>query len=418
MDRQTLCKLIDERQGELFSLLSEFVQINTENFGDHGREAALARHLAKIGEKMELAVDLYSPADMPEVMNSTDFWPGRHLEERYNVTLTYPGKRDENGLLLMGHTDTVMIGNPAAWEREPLSGAVENGRVYGRGACDDKYALAVVLFLFRLFADCGLRPEKNIDLCAYCDEECGGSHGAMAACMRKKYDQIINMDGKDKQIYGCASGGGEIDIFFHLEGTQDSAEAAARLLPLVFDKVKEFGDRRREEIMADPAYHGKVPGGILRVLEAAWVHAGADLGRGHVRFVYYTNRNEEEIERELSALDSAIGAALAPYGAVCDRHKRATRHFHYERGIVTEKGVTALQQAAREAVGAEIPVVGPCLSDLSVILKYGGPSAFGFGAGRDFDVPGGAHQRDEFIECADLLDYAKTLGVYILNTLL
>lgn len=418
MDGKELCELIDGRQEELFSLLSEFVKIDTQNFGDHGREAVLARHLAELGKKMGLAVDLYSPAELPEVMHSTDFWPGRHLEERYNVTLTYPGKSDENGLLLMGHTDTVRIGDPAAWDRDPLSGAVEDGRVYGRGACDDKYASAAVIFLFRLLAEQGLRPAKNIDFCAYCDEECGGSHGAMAACIRKKYDQIINLDGKDKQIYGCASGGGEIDIFYHLDGIQESAEAATRLLPLILDQVNVFGERRRAELKADPAYYGKIPGGILRFLEVSCGHAGSDLGRGHVRFVYYTNRSEEEIESELCELDRAIGKALAPYGGVCDGHKRATRHFHYGRVTPTENGIYALQRAAREAVGAEIPVVGSCLSDLSVILKYGSSSAFGFGAGREFDAPGGAHQRNEFIECDSLLNYTKTLGVYILNTLL
>ena len=69
-----------------------------------------------------------------------------------------------------------------------------------------------------------------------------------------------------------------------------------------------------------------------------------------------------------------------------------------------------------EAAGRELRPVGSCLSDLSVILKYGSDEAVGFGAGREFGVYGGAHQPDEFIECDKLVEYAKIIGAYILRT--
>ena len=74
-------------------------------------------------------------------------------------------------------------------------------------------------------------------------------------------------------------------------------------------------------------------------------------------------------------------------------------------------------EAANE-VGATVPaVVGSCLSDLSVINKFGSTSAYGFGAGRNFSEIGGAHQPNEFIDCDKFLEFTKTVAAYILKIL-
>ncbi|MCU4179396.1 succinyl-diaminopimelate desuccinylase [Bosea sp. BH3] len=44
--------------------------------------------------------------------------------------------------VIAGHSDVVPVGDEAAWSREPFAGAIENGILYGRGACDMKGGLA------------------------------------------------------------------------------------------------------------------------------------------------------------------------------------------------------------------------------------------------------------------------------------
>ena len=73
--------------------------------------------------------------------------------------------------------------------------------------------------------------------------------------------------------------------------------------------------------------------------------------------------------------------------------------------------------ASREITGKEPIVCASCLSDLSVISKYGSSRAFGFGIGRDFSQEGGAHQPNEYIECSKLLEYTKIIAAYILKVL-
>ena len=45
-------------------------------------------------------------------------------------------------LMFNGHLDTVPVGDAALWPQPPLSGAVVDGRLWGRGSCDMKSALA------------------------------------------------------------------------------------------------------------------------------------------------------------------------------------------------------------------------------------------------------------------------------------
>jgi acetylornithine deacetylase/succinyl-diaminopimelate desuccinylase-like protein len=41
-------------------------------------------------------------------------------------------------IALDGHTDTVDVGDPSLWDRDPFSGDVEDGILYGRGTSDMK----------------------------------------------------------------------------------------------------------------------------------------------------------------------------------------------------------------------------------------------------------------------------------------
>ena len=56
--------------------------------------------------------------------------------DRANLVARLPGG-DGPSLLLMAHTDTVLA-DPEEWERDPWSGDLVDGEVWGRGALDMK----------------------------------------------------------------------------------------------------------------------------------------------------------------------------------------------------------------------------------------------------------------------------------------
>ena len=418
MDIKYVCDLIDERAEELYDLLCQLIRVNSESFGSTGNEQACAEFIDGLCKELNLQSEVYSPISLKDFEKNEDYYPGRHLENRYNVSACWKGEEDINGLMLMGHLDTVEIGDLENWDFPPLEGFVRDGNVWGRGACDDKYALATVLFLIKLLQDAGFKPKKNLIFTAYCDEEHGGSHGAMAAVMKYPAERIVNMDGRQNQIWHCASGGQEVSYRYHTNKPANSAEAAANAFPIVFDVINRFAQRRREELENNRFYAGtNIPSTSLRYKEVRAGNGGMDMGVGELEFVFYTDKTKEEIYSEFAAMERELSERLAPLDITGDGFIPTTRFFHYGFAEPDCQEIRDLVEAAKEAIGTDVLVCGSCLSDLSVILKYGGKHAFAFGAGRDFSLRGGAHQPNEYIECDKLVDYSKMIAAYILRVL-
>lgn len=92
-----------------------------------------------------------------------------------NLIARLPGGRPGPRLVLSGHLDTYPIGE-GTWTHGPFSGAVADGKLWGRGAADMKGACAALIECVRLFAD--LRPfPGEIVLALAGDEERMGELG-------------------------------------------------------------------------------------------------------------------------------------------------------------------------------------------------------------------------------------------------
>ncbi len=76
-------------------------------------------------------------------------------------------------LLFEGHTDVVTEGDASLWTDPPFSGAIRDGRLYGRGANDMKAGLVCALAAIRAVVRSGARLRGQMMLAALCDEESG-----------------------------------------------------------------------------------------------------------------------------------------------------------------------------------------------------------------------------------------------------
>ena len=418
METKPIFGLIEKRKAELFALLGSLVKIDSQNFKTHGREEAVAREIYCLCQALGLECELYSPLDIENFDKHPEYMDGRHLENRYNVTARWRGVTDKDELMLMGHTDTVEIGDITSWNKDPFSGEISEGKIWGRGVGDDKYALAVVIFLIGLLKEQGFVPKKNILFTAYVDEERGGSHGALAAVLKYPCPRIVNLDCSEDQIWHCASGGQGLYYRFHTKETVDSAIHGAMALSVILDEIEKFGDRRRAELEKNRFYAGTViPETALRYMDIHVGRDGKDLGKGELSFTFYTDKTKEEIEAELREIEETLRNRLSSMGIVSEGFFPRTRFFHYVHCDPDSEDILAMQNASMEATGSAPIVCGSCLSDLSVISKYGSSSAYGFGMGRDFGLEGGAHQPNEFIECDKLVAFAKTIAAYLLRTM-
>ena len=105
MNIEKLCQLVEKEKDELFALLSQLIKINSENFGSYGNEEACARYIHSLCEGMGLKSDLYSPLSLENFEENPDYFPGRGLENRYNVSAVWQGDENINELMLMGHSN-------------------------------------------------------------------------------------------------------------------------------------------------------------------------------------------------------------------------------------------------------------------------------------------------------------------------
>ncbi len=77
----------------------------------------------------------------------------------------------EEEFAILAHLDVVPAGS--GWTKPPFRGLVENGRIWGRGAMDDKGPAVAALFALKKLKDEGFVPKKKIKLILGLNEECG-----------------------------------------------------------------------------------------------------------------------------------------------------------------------------------------------------------------------------------------------------
>ncbi len=89
-----------------------------------------------------------------------------------NLVVTIPADdgRIDGGIALSGHTDVVPV-DGQAWDADPFTAQIRNGRLFGRGTCDMKSFIGVILATLPDLARAPLREPVHIVL-SY-DEEVG-----------------------------------------------------------------------------------------------------------------------------------------------------------------------------------------------------------------------------------------------------
>ena len=104
------------------------------------------------------------------------------LPERPNLVARLKGAEPGPNLALISHVDTVPA-VPSEWTRDPWSGDLVDGYVWGRGALDMKDQVAAETAACVDIGASGWRPAKgDLILVVAADEETGAHHGAQWLC--------------------------------------------------------------------------------------------------------------------------------------------------------------------------------------------------------------------------------------------
>jgi acetylornithine deacetylase/succinyl-diaminopimelate desuccinylase-like protein len=172
---------------EATALLQELIRANTVNPpGNESRAAVILRdYLAFSGIDCE--------------------WIARE-PDRANVVARLPGG-DGPSLAFLCHTDTVLA-DPVEWTRDPWSGDVADGEIWGRGALDMKGQVAASAVAFASVVREGFTPSGDLLFIATADEEFGeGDAFGLSWLVQEHPDAVrcdfaVNEGGGDRLVLG------------------------------------------------------------------------------------------------------------------------------------------------------------------------------------------------------------------------
>ncbi|MCV6547393.1 MAG: acetylornithine deacetylase/succinyl-diaminopimelate desuccinylase family protein [Cohaesibacter sp.] len=172
-----LLQRIEQKEAELIALTQDLIRFPTIN--PPGEAYAPCAHyigdrLAKRGFDVRYIRALGTPGD-------SDLYP------RINVIARKEGSNPGPCIHFNSHIDVVEVGN--GWTKDPFSGAVEEGKIYGRGACDMKGGLAASIIATESYIDHHPDFAGAIEISGTCDEESGGYGGVAYLAKQGFFDK-------------------------------------------------------------------------------------------------------------------------------------------------------------------------------------------------------------------------------------
>jgi acetylornithine deacetylase/succinyl-diaminopimelate desuccinylase-like protein len=280
-------------QSESVDVLQRLIRFNTVNPPGNERPAQeyLRGLLGDAGFGCEL---LSSSAERPNLVARLDAPEGE------------PGPT----LCLLSHVDTVLA-NAADWTRDPWSGDVADGCVWGRGALDMKSQTAAEVTAAAALARAGWRPARGTLLVVVVvDEETGGGEGAQWLTRthpdKVRCDMLVNEGGGALLHYGgrrlitlgCAEKG-----VFRFALTTDGAAAHASMPRLGDNALLKMAPLLERMAARQPSFD-------LTAEPRAFLEAIGELGDGDAAAALERVRANEP--RLALVLEPMLGVSLAP----------------------------------------------------------------------------------------------------------
>lgn len=143
--------------------------------------------------------------------------------DRLNLVARLPGGVGPS-LALLAHTDTVRA-DPEEWARDPWSGDLVDGEIWGRGALDMKSQVAASAVAFASLWREGFRPAGDLILALTADEEVNEDYGL--SWLVKEHPELVRTD------FSLNEGGGERCVLggnvFYLCGVGEKMSAPFRV---------------------------------------------------------------------------------------------------------------------------------------------------------------------------------------------
>jgi acetylornithine deacetylase len=413
---QTASQLLEPLKSSLIELLQTLIRTNTVAVPPLGNETPGQLVLRDFLQTQGLTPELYE-VDILKTSKHPYARGDRQYAGRKNLFLRLVGTGRGKSLLLNGHMDTVPPG-AASWTRDPWSGHLQAGRIYGLGSFDMKGGLVAQFAVACALHKAGIRLGGDLICESVVDEEWGGGGGTLASRLRGPgADACVISEGTQLEIYRATRGGSVVDLcveagdpdhYFSSSELVSPALHVGRLLQWIETWVD-----RRARVTATGAYANfsdPTPVQIL-ALEANRISADVPLSIPHratVR-VYFQFLPDEDVPAVLQSIRNSLDA------------------FAREDPFFRSYPVTWKPLYDPPLLGHELAEDHPwtkCLAQ-NLTASLGAPAIVtaapypcdAFLLQREFGIPtllfgprgAGAHNRDEFVDVESVFQTAEVL---------
>ena len=150
------------------------------------------------------------------------------------------------------HIDTVGVGDPDTWKWDPFQGKVENGIIYGRGACDQTGGMGSAVYAGRILKDLGISGDYSVYMVgSVMEEDCDGQ--CWLYILREEnpgIECVIITEPTNLQIYRGHRGRMEIEVTTkglscHGSAPERGINAVYKMAPVV-KEIESLNERLRK----------------------------------------------------------------------------------------------------------------------------------------------------------------------------
>ena len=156
-------------------------------------------------------------------------------------------------IMMDSHTDTVGVGDIREWAWDPYKGKVEDGYVYGRGACDQRAGMASLVYAGKIIQELGLASDCTFYVVGSVQEEdCDGL--AWVYILREdgiRADCVVLTEPTSLSVYRGHRGRMEIEVHMrgrscHASAPERGENAVYKMMPLIRE-VEKLNERLRAD---------------------------------------------------------------------------------------------------------------------------------------------------------------------------
>lgn len=200
----------------ILGTLRSIVGIETQNLAPEGNERKGQMAVAGMLRALDCDVDVYEISSVPGLLEHPQYWDERPCTGRPNVMGIRSGTGGGRSLIFSSHMDTVPVG-PDPWTKDPWSGEVSDGKLWGLGSYDMKAGLAAAIMTVKALNDMDIRLKGDLMIESVVDEEFGGCNGTLAA--RLKYNADLAVVPEPTNLIVCPAHHGGLMLRVTFQGT-------------------------------------------------------------------------------------------------------------------------------------------------------------------------------------------------------